>query len=443
MSVLRTFSVVIASILVITLLSPSPLRGQPQEEPLSLEKAVAMALENNEGARIALEQKQLTEARLTKARAYFLPTISTVGTYTRRPNAVTRSLSNQSVTIQSLNALSATTQLNLTLFDSKSIPSYRQASFEDKAQKFTTAESRRRIAYEAANAFLQTLSVDNIVQAAQHRLDLAKKNREAASARFSAGLISSNDLTRWELEVATAERELVQASGEAESTHLQLSYLLNTPVPKSLKSPDSLVTAAETEIPSPDPLIATATTSRLDLESLQWKSKAAQASTLEPLLKWFPSVVFNAQTRTTNEAGLTGKNTTWSVGLTASWSIFDGFSRTAELRERRTLTRIARLDLEGARRKAENEVRDAFLSLKTQQSALKRSKVAFDFAKQNADETAELYSQGLTGTLQVTDANVQLFDSEVEHIRSRYGLAIALLNLRLSQGLDPFGKEPL
>ena len=270
MSVLRTFSVVIASILVITLLSPSPLRGRPQEEPLSLEKAVAMALENNEGARIALEQKQLTEARLTKARAYFLPTISTVGTYTRRPNAVTRSLSNQSVTIQSLNALSATTQLNLTLFDSKSIPSYRQASFEDKAQKFTTAESRRRIAYEAANAFLQTLSVDNIVQAAQHRLDLAKKNREAASARFSAGLISSNDLTRWELEVATAERELVQASGEAESTHLQLSYLLNTPVPKNLKSPDSLVTAAETEIPSPDPLIATATTSRLDLASLQW-----------------------------------------------------------------------------------------------------------------------------------------------------------------------------
>ncbi len=60
----------------------------------------------------------------------------------------------------------------------------------------------------------------------------------------------------------------------------------------------------------------------------------------------------------------------------------------------------------------------------------------------NAAEIAELYRQGLSNALQVADANVSLFEAEVEVARQRNGLALALLNLRAAQGLDPFGKEP-
>ena len=50
---------------------------------------------------------------------------------------------------------------------------------------------------------------------------------------------------------------------------------------------------------------------------------------------------------------------------------------------------------------------------------------------------------GLTGALEAADANVNLYEAEVEFIRSRYGLAIGFLNLRMALGLDPFGKEHL
>jgi outer membrane protein TolC len=68
--------------------------------------------------------------------------------------------------------------------------------------------------------------------------------------------------------------------------------------------------------------------------------------------------------------------------------------------------------------------------------------VANDVAKKNSAEITELYRQGLSTVLEVADANVSLFEAEVELVRARYGLGIAYLNLEAALGLDPFGKEP-
>jgi len=80
--------------------------------------------------------------------------------------------------------------------------------------------------------------------------------------------------------------------------------------------------------------------------------------------------------------------------------------------------------------------------LSSQQASLKQAEVALEYARKNAAEIAQLYRQGLSSALQVADANVQLYDAEVQFVRQRYGLAIAYLNLEAAQGLDPFGKEP-
>jgi outer membrane protein TolC len=58
------------------------------------------------------------------------------------------------------------------------------------------------------------------------------------------------------------------------------------------------------------------------------------------------------------------------------------------------------------------------------------------------DETGELYRQGLASALAVSDANLRLFEAEVALARARFGLGLALLDLRAAQGLDALGKEP-
>lgn len=413
-----------------------------QEDFLTLEQAIQLALRGNERALSADQNLAAADARVTKARAFFMPTINASGTYTRRPFEVQRTIGNQQIIVQNLNALSGVASFSMILFDSHSLPTLIQASSDRSAELYAAADAKRVLAFEVSNAFLMTLSVDQVLEASRRRFDFAKQNLEAARARYSAGLVSSNDVTRVELESATAEMGVTQVQGQVETTYLQLGYLLNSPTRKQLKVPEFLLSAVDEKPLAAEALIAEALARRPDVTSLRWRAKSQHTLIMEPILKWLPSLSLTGRYTYTNEAGLTGQNTNWNAGLTMSWSIFDGFTRNGDYSERRALAYQADLNLQSTMRRVELEVRDALVTLTNERAALKQAAVALQVAKRNAAETAELYRQGLTTALQVADANVSLFEAEVQLVSSRYGVGIAYLNLEAALGLDPFGKEP-
>ena len=104
-----------------------PLLAQ-QETPLTLDTAVKLALERNEQALATRDTVASAEAAVTRARAFFLPAITTTGTYTRRPFEVRRTVGSTEIVVQQFNALSGVASLNMTLFDSKSIPGLNSAN---------------------------------------------------------------------------------------------------------------------------------------------------------------------------------------------------------------------------------------------------------------------------------------------------------------------------
>lgn len=423
------------------LLWPSLLKAQ--DDVLTLDKAIQMALSRNERALQAGELVSVAEAQVTRARAYFLPSINASGTYTRRPFESIRIIGGQQVISQNYNALSGNAQVSLVLFDSRSIPTLRQASMDKTSEENAAVDSRRTLTFEVSNAFLMTLSVDQVMEASKHRFEYAKQALEAAKARFAAGLVSGNDVTRAELEQATAEMGITQITGQVETTRLQLGYLLcDADIGrKTLQAPEFLLKTAEDNPQAVEQLVVQAQDRRPDLVSLRWRARAQHALVLEPTLKWLPTVTFNGAYRYTNEPGLTGRNFNWNVGLTVSWPIFDGLTRNADYQERKSLAYMADLDVRSAERKVELDVRGAFVALNNARASLKLATVAHNVALKNATETAELYRQGLSQALQVADANVRLFESEVGLAQARYGLGIAYLNLEAALGLDPLGKE--
>lgn len=433
-----------ATAVVGVLLALAPSLAGAEDAGLTLEIAVRLALTRNERALAADAQIKAAEARVTRARSYFMPTLNATGTYTRRPFEVKRTVGDTEIVIQSYNAFGGVAQVNMTLFDARSIPALLQANSERDAQRFASAESRRQLSFEVGNAFLATLGTDQVLEASRNRFEYGRQSLEAAKARYAAGLVSVNDVTRAELEYATAEMGVIQVKGQVETTYLELGFLLDDPetARKKLIIPEFLLREAEDGPPDVGRMIAEAQDRRLDLGSLRYQAKAQRALMIEPTLKWLPSLSFNGQYRYTNEAGLTGRSTNWNVGLTLNWAIFDGFSRNADYKERKALAVLADLDVKTAMRKVELDVRDALVTLENQRATLKQAVVARDVARKNATETAELYRQGLGTALQAADANVRLFEAEVELVRERYGLGVAFLNLEAALGLDPFGKEP-
>jgi len=411
---------------------------------LTLEEAIRLALANNEVSLISYQELEVAQAGVGEARSSLLPQIVGTGTYTRRPFEVTRQVGDQTMVIQKYNALAGVAQFNLNLFSPSSIPDLKQALAKREATRMTSAETRRQLTFEVSNYFLASLSSQYLHQAALHRQDYARQVLQAARARFQAGLVSSNDVTQAELEYATAELSITQAEGQVKNNLIQLGYLLNdeNTINKTLTPPEFLIKASEEEFPEPEKMVVEAQARRLDVNSLKYDLKAARALSLVPRLSYLPALSLTGQIRYTNEPGLTGKSVNWNVGMALSWNIFDGLYRESSSRLSRALAAEADLNLQSNLRRVEVEIRNALVALQNQQAAWKQASVAYEIARKNAQETNELYRQGLTSILQVEQASLSLFEAEVGLIQQRFGLGQAYLNLESALGLDPFGQSP-
>ncbi len=433
-----------ALIALLTLLPPPVLRAQT--DVLTLEDAVKLALERNEQSLATTESVTAARARVNRARTAFMPNITATGVYTRRPFEVSRNVGGSNIVIQKYDALSSVVNFNMNLFDTRSFPALSAARSQRESDVMTASESRRQLMFQVSQSFLTVLSTGQVLEASRRRYDFAKQNLDAAKARFSAGLASVNDVTRAELEFATAEMGVIQGDGQLKSSRLALTNLLDAPetAGDTLVAPEFILKAAEeTAPPASEELIAQAQNRRLDLGALRWAAKAQHSLATEPNLRYLPSLALNGQWRYTNEAGLTNRPTNYNFGLTLTWSVFDGLARHADYSERKALSRIADLNVEASMRQVELDVRDALVSVDNQRAALQQAIVAQGIAQRNAKETTELYRQGLASALQVADANVSLFEADVNLVRERYNLGLSYLNLRAATGLDPFGKEPV
>jgi outer membrane protein TolC len=415
-----------------------------QERPLTLDEAVKLALDRNELALAAEQDINAANARVAQARSFFLPAITSTGTYTRRAYEVRRLVGDQEVVISRFNALSETLTLSQTLFDARSMTSLAAIRAQRNADVATAEESRRQLAFEVSQAFLATLGTTQVREASARRFIFAGQNLDAAKARFSAGLASVNDVTRAELEYATAEVGLTQVKGQVETSTLQLGNLLDAPeaVRGQLVVPEFLIEAASAEAANAQALVEEALARRLDVGALRWIASSQRSLAKVPLMGFIPSLSATGRYSLTNEASFNNRNWNWSLGATLSWTLFDGLARFGQRREQKALAKLADLDVQAAVRRVELEIGEALVSLASQRAALKQATTAYEVAQKNATETTELYRQGLASALEVADANVSLFEAEVALVQQRYGLGVAFLNLEAALGLDPFGKEP-
>lgn len=393
---------------------------------MTLERAVSLALERNERAAIADTTVEAAEARVSRARTAFFPRVDVLGSWrTDYPDPTERTLSTSALLTQPI-------------FDARAFPLFRQARLLREAARFGAGESKRLLGYDAAVVFLNTLSFEQVQLAAQRRRDFAQTNLDDVRARFEAGLVSSNDVTRAELELATAVRGVAEAAGNVQAARVDLENLLKTDVDGPLAPPSALLEAAAAP-PAPD--VAGAQQRRGDIAAERANVEALRAFSDETRARFLPSVGLQAQTRNINDGPITSREQDGFVGLSLSWPVFDAGVRGAERREREALVRGAELELEASLRDVERELQSAAVRLSTEQAALREATAAVRAARKNADETQILYREGLASALELADATQRLFEAEVAEATATYRMALAYLSLREASGLGPIKDE--
>jgi outer membrane protein TolC len=418
--------------MLITFLSLCAVAAGP---PLQIDDAIRRALENNERAHIADDRLAAAEARVKKARAFFFPDLTLRGSYTRRAHEGVQN----GFVVQGKNGLLAAANLSITLFDARSIPLFKRARLEREAAQLSALEEKRLLAFEVAAAFLATLSLEELERAAITRLDFAEQSLVDARARFEAELVSSNDVTRPELDRASAERDLYRARAEVQNAKSELGYLIGSPV-EALAQPDLIQATRSSTLSARAQLVERADAARLDLLARRKQTEAVEQAAFEPKLRFIPSLSLDGEINWTNEPRFE-RSTDGFVTVNLFWSLYDGGERYADAEELGALARIARLEEDAARRRVSVEIDRALTGLSASRGAKQQAEIAVVTAKRNAAEILELYRQGLARALEVADANASLFDANVSYAREQYGLLGAYLDLFIALGLDPTGKE--
>ncbi|HEU4407583.1 MAG TPA: TolC family protein [Polyangiaceae bacterium] len=402
---------------------------------MRLDAAIRLALANNERARRAGWRVEVAEGQVARARSAFLPSVVAGGTATQRlyeDNRGARFNSSASLTI---------TQ---PLVNASPWVLYAQSRRARSAERYAALDERRVLAFDTARAFVQALTSENVLEAALRRRERAEANLANARARAEAQLASTNDVTRAQLEFATANREVGNARGGVERGYLQLGYLVGAPVRGPLAPPDGTTQAAELFAGSPAALVNAALGRRPDVRAQHHRVEAARFAAAEPNYRFVPQLSLAAQSRVSPDPTFTSDR--WhdeTLSLNLSWPIWDAGVRDGDRRSREAQAEIAALDERLLRRGVGVEVGAALASLKAAREAYQAAGEGVEAARRNVEEAEILYRQGLARGLELVTATAQRFEAEVGLATTKLNMEQAYLELRFAVGLSPTDETPV
>lgn len=431
--------------LALVLFAPGPALPQaPAEvvpaEALTLRRAVQLALSGNEISAIAAARLEGAAALRRQAIAQFLPALTITANATRRAREVTRLIDGDEVTVQAADAYSSQAAVDTPLFDLRALPLVRAATDALEAQTIESQELRRALAFDVADGFYAALSLERLLGAARQRVAVGRQTVEESRIRLDAGLANRNDLTRTELELATAELVETRAENNVTTAQLALFYLIHAPAELAgaelAVPPRTAPQSADRET-----LIARALAGRQELAALAERLQEARRLALAPRLGWVPRLDLRGIYRWTNEAGLSGNTEDWNIGANLTWELFDGGDRSALAAQRDAAATEIELLLAQRRRQVILEVDRAAADLATAEATLAQARTQLAFAGQNAEEVRERFQNGLATGLEQADAQVSAFEAEVEVARQGFARDVADLALERALGGWPAGSE--
>jgi outer membrane protein TolC len=397
-----------------------------------MEDAIRLALTNNERAQKAPLRVETAEGQVDRARTAFFPTLSANGSGAWN---ATEDRSGRSITT------SGTVTLTQPIITPSAFPLYAQSKHQRESERWGATQDVRVLAFDTARAFLQVLTATRVAEASSRRLDRAKASLKDAQARSQAGLTSTNDATRAEVELQSSLTQVATAQGSIAKAQSQLSFLVGTRIAGPFAEPDRTTRGAASFESAKQSTVQAAIDRRPDVKSSEERTLALKLSAEEPLYRLIPSLSAQGQLRVIPDPLPTENGTNETVTLNLSWNIFDQGARYADRRTRLSQAQSQALDEKLLRRSVANDVELAIIALRTAREAYRISGDTVTATTKLTSEEQILYKQGLASALEVSTANSQLFDAEVSRASAKLSMEQAYLELRFALGLAPIDED--
>ena len=392
---------------------------------LTLEESIRLALANNPAIKVSEAEQAKAEWSVKEAKAGKTPTVSLKHSSARGELRASTPISESSSNSVSL-----------------SLPLYTGGKLEgtiDKAKigrdvsVLGVEKTKQQIRLDATKSYYTVLQTSNLVKLSQESVDRLKAHLQNVQAQFEVGTVAKTDVLRSEVEVADAEQSLIKAENAYELALAGLNNVMGMPLDTELQVKDELKYEA-TDI-SLEAAWQQAMTNRPDLAQADLAIESAEKGVSIAKAGGRPTIALSATEGWEDDKFPGTDDNTWSVGVSATWNIFDFGLTHSQIRQSKSELEKTQHQTQQIRDAAQLEVRQAYLNLKEAEKRIATSQVTVNKAEEDYKIAQVRYTSGVGTNLDVIDSQVALTTAKTNYVQALYDYNTSRAELEKAIGM--------
>ncbi|HTS62360.1 MAG TPA: TolC family protein [Candidatus Acidoferrales bacterium] len=411
--------------------------------PLSLKRAVAIALAPEGSAKVQLstEAEKQAETRSAEARAALLPDLSAAFSeqnMTRNLAAVGIQLQLPVLGIQfptfvgPFSVMDARVSANQSVFDFSSIRRYQAAKVGISASKSDLNGAEEQVASQVARAYLAAIKADADVETARANIGLSEALQKQAENLKTAGTGTGIEITRARVQLANDRQRLLVAENAQRAARLQLLRAMNLRLDTELVLTDRLAYTPVDAV-TLEGAQAQALKERPDYKAQQDRESTARLSYSATKVERLPSVSAFGDYGASG-TGFDSSLPTRTIGISVRVPIFDGGRRDARRAESASQYRSEKVKTTDLKEQIELDVRLALDALHSAEDEVTVAKEGLDLAQNELTQARRRNDAGVAIALEVTDAQTRLERALDNQTAALYNYNLARIDLAQAMG---------
>lgn len=417
--------------------------GQTQPLPLSLKRAVEIAIAPDGSAKVALAQESIQQAqeKVVEARAALLPSLDTSVRDSRQTTNLRAFGINFNVPVPGFVFPSLTPPYSV--FDARATAQLSVLNFSDheklkasKAQlssvKLDLDSTKTQVGDEVAHDYLACLRADAVVTTASANVELSQTLLDLAKREQSAGTGTGIEITRADVQLANDRQRFIRAQNDRARAVLVLLKAMGLALSTDVDFQTKLESKAF-DVPTIDALLQQARSQRPELKTQQQNEQVARLNLGAIRADNLPSIGAEADYGAIGADPASARGT-YTMGVTLKVPIFDGLRRQARREEGFSQLKQEQIRTRDLGQQIELQVRLAAENLRSAKAEVDSAGDGLGLAENELAQARRRYEAGVATSLEVTDAQTRLQRARDNQIAALYDYNVARLDLATATG---------
>jgi len=417
-----------------------------QEQVITLEEVIALALEKNYDIQVS---KNLAYSAATDdkfAPGFFLPVIQANGIRTWNRSNSEQTLANDSVVVRPgirTNNLIGNVQLNWLLFDGGRMFATREriAQIEEQGELNVKNQMVNTIA-DVSNNYYNIVRQKQQLNAIREQMGVSEERVRLADRRLEVGTAAKPELLQAKVDLNSQRTAVLVQQTLITQLKDQLNGLIGMQLPPVYEVSDSIYINLDIE---EDAIATNIDNTNFGLLSAKKDLDIAALSLRERKGEKFPFLNFNSSYNFTRSESnlatnpfspLTNQNKGLNYGFSVNLPIINGFINRRNIQQARITVDRTMLLYQQSKVTVDVAVKNAYVSYDNAKNVLLIEEENILLAKENLYITLETFKRGATTFIELRTAQQSLADAYNRLINARYLAKIAETELlRLNGGL--------